>query len=196
VDSRSDDVLAAQVAGGDPTALGALYQRHQRPTFHYLWRLTGNRELAQDLTQETFTRVWRKAGTFDLTGHRFRGWLFTIALNLTRSELSRRRYGLVHLGPETLDRLAAAGPSPDSLLAQGEERRRLSEAVARLAPCLREVVRLRVYRQLTFGEITTITGVSEMALKLRFHRAVLRLRQRLNPGARPYRRPRPRARPQ
>jgi len=196
VDPRSDDVLAAQVAGGDPAALGALYNRHQRPTFHYLWRLTGNRELAQDLTQETFTRVWRKAGTFDLTGHRFRGWLFTIALNLTRSELSRRRYGVVHLGPETLDRLAAAGPGPDTVLAHGEERRRLADAVARLTPPLQQVVRLRVYRQLTFGEITAITGVSEMALKLRFHRAVLRLRQRLNPGVRRDRRRRPRARPQ
>jgi RNA polymerase sigma-70 factor, ECF subfamily len=188
MDPRLDSDLAAGVARGDPLALDALYERHQRPTFNYLWRLTGDRELAQDLTQETFTRVWRKAGTFDVAGNRFRGWLFTIAHNLTRSELARRRYRVRHLGPPALEGLASSAPCPYALLARGEERRRLAAAVARLHPPLREVVHLRVYRQLTFGEITALTGVSEMTLKVRFHRAVLRLRERLTPE--------PQARPQ
>jgi RNA polymerase sigma factor (sigma-70 family) len=191
VDPRPDEMLAEQVAGGDPAALRALYQRHQAPTFHYLLRMTRDRELARDLTQDTFAQVWRKAGTFDLAGRRFRGWLFTIALNLTRSELSRRRHRSAHLGPEWLEVVASDAPCPFTLLAQREQQGRLARAVAGLTPRLEEVVRLRIYRQLSYGEITAITGVSEMALKLRYHRAVARLRQRLNPGLRRVRKPRP-----
>jgi RNA polymerase sigma-70 factor, ECF subfamily len=183
LDPRLDGELAARVAEGDRAALDVLYERHHRPTFHYLWRLTGDRELARDLTQETFTLVWRKAATFDRAGDRFRGWLFTIALNRTRSELSRRRHRMARLDPELLGTVASDAPCPYALLARGEQRRRLARAVAGLAPTMRQVVSLRVYRELSFGEITAITGVSEVALKVRFHRAVLSLRRRLNPGA-------------
>jgi RNA polymerase sigma-70 factor, ECF subfamily len=184
VDPRLDGDLTARVAEGDREAFDILYERYQRRTFHYLWRLTGDPELAQDLTQETFTLVWRKAATFDRAGDRFRGWLFTIALNLTRSELSRRRHRVARVGPERLERVPSDAPGPHALLARCEERRRLAGAVAGLAPTMRQVVSLRVYRELSFGEITAITGVSEMALKVRFHRAVASLRRRLNPGAR------------
>jgi RNA polymerase sigma-70 factor (ECF subfamily) len=185
----SDEALAAEVAGGDPAALGALYRRYGAPTLNLVRRITGDHELAQDVTQETFTRVWLKADTFD--GGRFRGWLFAIALNLTRSELARRRHGMVHLAPQEMEAVASKAESPYARLARVEEERTVAEAVQRLAPPLREVVVLKVYRQLTFAEIAQMTGTSAAALKLRFYRARIRLRDRLRRG----RTPRPTARP-
>ena len=173
----SDEALAAGVAGGDAAALDALYLRYAPPTLRLVRRITRDHELAQDLTQETFARVWRRAETFE--GSRFRGWLFAIALNLTRTELARRSRAIVRLAPERMEAPASEHESPFAQLARSEESRRLAQAVRRLAPPLREVVVLRVYRQLTFAEIAGLTGASEAALKLRFHRAVRRLRERL-----------------
>src|SRR5689334_5071516 len=103
MEQRTDEALAADVARGDAAALRALYERHERLTFNVLLRLTGNREAAQDLMQETFTRVWTMARTFDPDRGRFKGWLVTIALNLARSEMSKKRYAAVHLPAEAAD---------------------------------------------------------------------------------------------
>src|SRR6266851_435790 len=89
MEDKPDHALVAEVARGDAAALRALYLRYERPTFNLILRLAGNREMAQDMMQETFTRVWTRARTFRGDQGSFKGWLFTIALNVTRSELAR-----------------------------------------------------------------------------------------------------------
>ena len=173
----SDEALAAGVAGGDSAALGALYCRYRLPTLSLVQRMTRDRALAQDLTQEAFTRVWLKAGSFE--GERFRGWLFTIALNLTRSELARRRRRREGAAPAVVERAASPVEGPYARLARVEEERRLARAVGKLPPPLRDVVVLKVYRELTYEEMAQVTGASAAVLKVRFHRAVVRLRERL-----------------
>jgi RNA polymerase sigma-70 factor, ECF subfamily len=179
----TDETLAAGVAVGDGAALHALHLRYAGRTRRFLERLTRDPELARDLTQETFTRVWLRADTFDVEGRRFRGWLFTIALNLARSALARRRRAVLGVDREVVEARPSEVESPYARLARSEDEGRLARAVSRLAPSLREVVVLRIYRQLRFAEIAALTGTPESALRLRFHRAVQHLRQRLNPPA-------------
>jgi RNA polymerase sigma-70 factor, ECF subfamily len=186
MDPRSDEALAADVARGDTEALRVLHDRHKVQTFNLILRLTGNREMAQDLFQEAFTRVWTMARTFDARRGAFKGWLFTIALNAARSELAKKRYAVRHVEPEEAEGLDSEAGSPERLLAQAETRRSVEAALHRLAPHLREVVVLKVFHQLKFQEIARITGAPEGTLKARFHRAVAELRERLVPaGTRP-----------
>ncbi len=186
MEDTPDHALVVEVARGDAAALRALYLRYERPTFNLILRLAGNREMAQDMMQETFTRVWTRARTFRGDQGSFKGWLFTIALNVTRSELARKRYGVRHLADDAVEHLPSEADGPDVLVARSEVGRLVAEALAQLAPHLREVVVLKVYHQLKFREIADITKTPEGTLKARFHRAVAEMRERLAPsGSRP-----------
>jgi RNA polymerase sigma factor (sigma-70 family) len=128
--------------------------------------------MAQDMRQETFTRVWTMVRTFRGDQGSFKGWLFTIALNVTRSELAHKRHRVRHLAEEALEDLASGTDGPDVLLQHSEVGGRVAAALAELAPHLREVVVMKVYHQLKFREIADITKTPEGTLKARFHRAV------------------------
>jgi RNA polymerase sigma-70 factor, ECF subfamily len=182
MDQRSDEALAAEVARGDTEALRSLHDRHKVQAFNLILRLTGDREMAQDLLQEAFTRVWTMARTFDPRRGPFKPWLFTIALNAARSEMAKKRHSVRHVEPEEAEGLDPLAGNPERLLAETETRRRVEAALAGLSPHLREVVVLKVFHQLKFHEIARITGAPEGTLKARFHRAVAELRERLVPG--------------
>jgi RNA polymerase sigma-70 factor (ECF subfamily) len=182
MDERPDQALVADVARGDAAALRALYDRHETRTFNLILRLAGDRPTAQDLMQETFTRVWTMARTFDPERGSFKSWLFTIALNLTRNEMARKRYGVRHVEPDEADALPSREDAPDVRLARTEDERRVANALGRLDPLLREVVVLKIYHQLKFREIADMTQTPEGTLKARFHRAVAQLRETLGPS--------------
>jgi RNA polymerase sigma-70 factor (ECF subfamily) len=180
MEEESDQALMAEVARGDPAALRSLYLRYGTRTFNLILRMAGDRETARDLVQETFMRVWTMAGTFrGDRGASFKSWLFTIALNLTRDERSRKRHKARHVGTDEAGELASPAPGPEAALAHSEAGRRVRAALGQLPPYLREVVVLKVYQQLKFREIAEITGAPEGTLKARFHRAVAELRAQL-----------------
>ena len=138
--------------------------------------------MAEDMIQETFTRVWTMAHTFRGDQGSFKSWLFTIALNVTRSELGRKRYRVRHQGEDAVEAVASRADGPDALLQRSETARRVATALAHMRPHLREVVVMKVYQQLKFREIADITKTPEGTLKARFHRAVAELRERLAPA--------------
>jgi RNA polymerase sigma-70 factor, ECF subfamily len=183
MEETPDEALMAGVAGGDAAALATLYDRYERATFNLILRLAGSRPLAEELMQETFTRVWTAARLFHPEKGAFKGWLFTIALNLTRSELSRQRYRFRHVEAEAAEVVASVDAGPDLLAEKAQESRRVTAALGGLSPVLREIVVLKVYHHLKFQEIASMTGTPEGTLKARFHRAVEQLRGQLE-GAR------------
>jgi len=185
--SLDDRGLMERIVGGDPDAFATLYRRYERPLFNFLLRVTRNRRpLAEDLLQETFTRVWRAARTWDPGRGPARSWLYKIALNTARSELARK----VHRAPhEPLDaggrELRDAASGEERLAARIDEEhqaRAVARALDTLPDFMKEVVVLRCQQQLSFAEIAQVTGAPEGTLKSRFHRAVVALRSRLGSG--------------
>jgi RNA polymerase sigma-70 factor (ECF subfamily) len=180
MDSRSDQELMERTAGGDAMALKTLYQRYEIPVFNLILRGTSNRELAQDLLQETFTRLWTMAHLFDPRRGAVKSWLFTMALNLTRTEMSKRVYDLK---PVSLDD-APPCRSDDPEVGSGVEGEELQNEVARVLDKLpahyREVIVLKYFHHLTFDEIARMTGAPAGTLRARFHRAVARLRSNIH----------------
>ncbi len=184
----SDRTLIERAAGGDADAFTVLYRRYERPIFAALLRLAGRRPLAEDWLQETFTRVWLAAGTHDPARGEVKPWIYAIALNTARSEMGRVRHRTPHVSLEAAgldlpDR--AAGEKP--VTARLDEERRAS-AVARalqgMPDFMREVIVLRCARELTFAEISEVTGAPQGTLKSRFHRGVAALREALGPKGR------------
>jgi len=179
-----DRALLERVAGGDADAFTILYRRYERPVFGVLLRLAGGRRaLAEEWLQEAFTRVWLGAGTHDPTRGEVRPWIYKIALNTARSELSRKRYRTPHVSLDEagLD-IPDEGGGEKRVAARLDEARR-AEAVAlalrELPAFMREVIVLRCSRELSFAEIAEVTGAPQGTLKSRFHRAVAALREAL-----------------
>ncbi len=179
-----DRALLERVAGGDADAFTALYRRYERPVFGVLLRLAaGRRALAEEWLQEAFTRVWLGAGTHDPSRGEVRPWIYKIALNTARSELSRKSHRTPHLSLDEAGLDPADERAGEKRVAARMDEARRVEAVAlalrELPDFMREVVVLRCSRELSFAEIAELTGAPQGTLKSRFHRAVAALREAL-----------------
>ncbi|HEU5103276.1 MAG TPA: sigma-70 family RNA polymerase sigma factor [Roseiflexaceae bacterium] len=86
-----DQALLARVADGDSRALDLLYDRYSRVVYGVALRILGQADLAEDVVQETFWRVWRRSSTFQSGRGQVASWIFGIAHNLSVDELRRQR---------------------------------------------------------------------------------------------------------
>jgi RNA polymerase sigma-70 factor (ECF subfamily) len=176
-----DDLLMERIARGDEAAFRALVERWERPVFAFLARMLGSREEAQDLSQETFLRVYRSAGRYRGSG-RFKSWLFRIAGNQARSRLRRRKVlSWVGLDPERED-LPSPGESAERRMEREDEAARVRRAVTALPARQREAVVLREYEGMSYQEIAEAMGTSVSAVESLLHRAVTALRKELIRG--------------
>jgi RNA polymerase sigma-70 factor, ECF subfamily len=182
--TRSDEELMQHVADRNTVAFKALYKRYELAIFNLILKYTGDKCLAQDLLQETFTRIWFAAHSFNKEKGRFKTWLFTIALNITKSEMSKKQYSYYYLDISEKN-IADTGledteeEMPDTRMANIETARHVKHALSKLEPFLREIIILKHYQQLKFSEIAQITNTPEGTLKSRFHRAILLLKEHL-----------------
>ena len=185
MEQYSDKRLMLLVANRDPSAFKVLYERFKSRIFNFILRYTGSREIAQELMQDTFTRVWVAAHTYDSRKGRFVNWLLKIALNVTKNELSKKQYDYSFVdvddrGNMPMELTQSEDGQPDNQFHQTEVRNTISRALGTLKPFHREIVILRTYHQLKFREIAEITGTPEGTLKARFHNAVRLLREQLD----------------
>ncbi len=182
--NKPDDELMLTVIDGNTTAFNALYGRYEKAIFNFILRYTGNRGLAQDLLQETFTRIWLAAHSFNPEKGSFKTWLFTIALNITRSEMAKKQYSFSYLDVTEMNTsekdIQAGQEAPDRKLENQELQQKIQTALSKLQPFSREIILLRHYQQLKFSEISRITNIPEGTLKSRFHRAIQILKEHLN----------------
>jgi RNA polymerase sigma-70 factor (ECF subfamily) len=150
-----DEALIAQVADGDSAALEQLYSRYGRVVYGLALRILTSPEHAEDVVQETFWRVWRRAATFQSGSGQFAPWLFGIARNLCIDELRRRQARpAAALGEdEMLLAIPDAQPAVDDLTWEAERRRLISGALSELPPDQRQVIELAYFAGLSQREI-------------------------------------------
>ncbi|HQL48451.1 MAG TPA: RNA polymerase sigma factor [Holophaga sp.] len=163
----------AQVAAGQPEAMTGLFERHHRPLYGFLLRMTGHPAAAEDLVQEAFLRVLRHAATFDARSP-FRPWLYRIARNLLADHHSRR--GREPLAPLEAAELHDEGADPHAHAEARQDHARLETALARLSFEQRELLLLSRDPDLSYTELAALYGCSAGALKVRVHRALQALR--------------------
>ncbi len=187
MEKLDDKELMKLVVSRDTAALKVLYSRYEKSIFNFILRYTGSRGIAQELIQETFIRLWFAAHTFDLHTGNFKGWIYTIALNLTRSEMSRKEYSYRYLEAEAQaenrdwqhDCSGRHNENPAAVLEQREMQNSIARALGKLKPFLREVIIMKNFQHLKFKEIAEATNTPESTLKARYHRAVEILKKHL-----------------
>lgn len=173
-----------KVIDGNTVAFNALYCRYEKSIFNFILRYTGNRGLAQDLLQEAFTRMWLAAHSFNPDKGAFKTWLFSIALNITRSEMTKKQYSFSYINVTEMNSsekdLLSGHKDPDREIENRELQTEIQTALSNLQPFFREIILLRHYQQLKFSEISRITNTPVGTLKSRFHRAIQILKKHLN----------------
>jgi RNA polymerase sigma-70 factor (ECF subfamily) len=199
--------LVREVAAGSQDALAALYDRHVDAVFAASIRLTSDRQVAEEVVQETFLALWNRAELFNPMTGSLAAWLHTIARNRTvdRLRAAGRRPNLVPLSSAGgldesdtvgLDRAVIAGqvlggadlgPGPEGELAAAELRGVIRDALADLPEHERTALVLAYSAELTQSEIAERLGWPLGTVKTRTRRALLRLREvladELGPGA-------------
>lgn len=182
MDQRSDEKLLEAYRRGETGALRALIERYQTDLLRFLTRLTGDRQSAEDVFQETFLQVHLFADSFD-TSRRFKPWVFTIAANKARDLLRKKaRRQTVHLsapirgggdsGTSYVDLMEIDVPAPDAGLDDKERDALVQRAVEAMSPPLREILLLAYFQRLSYAQVAEELGIPLGTVKSRLHAAV------------------------
>lgn len=168
---------------GDAGAYETLVHRYEQPLFGYLHRYLGNAELAEDVFQATFLRMYLKSDRFE-DGRAFRPWIYAIAthkaIDVQRHERRHRhveqaRSPAQRDGHSPLDKVAARGRSPDEQVGDREEGCRMQAAVQKLSAVQRRAVQLVYEQGLAYRDAAALMGVPVGTVKSRLHSALLTL---------------------
>ena len=181
--AKSDEQLMAAAMTGDQMALAALVTRHHSPLFGYLYRLVnGDRQLAEDLVQETLLHVLHEPRY--LPGRPFKPWLYTIATNLTRDHFKSaavRHRGYSGDEEHALQYLMDRAPGPEERALAAEQGGEVQAAFTELGEEYRVVVLLRFYQGFSLQEIADTLKIPLGTVKSRLSVGVHRLRSLLAP---------------
>jgi RNA polymerase sigma-70 factor (ECF subfamily) len=171
-----DDDLVRRCQAGDREPFRQLVERYGNIMFGTALQMTGDRSLAEELTQDAFVNAWRGIGGFRL-GSPLRPWLLRILHNRVVSHKRRRLLDLLPL--PSADRARDGQPGPETVVELGEGRAEMRAALDGLPHDQRRIVVLRYYSELSIPEIAQVIGVPDGTVKSRLHRALQRLRQNL-----------------
>jgi RNA polymerase sigma-70 factor, ECF subfamily len=170
---------------GDVDAFGRLFDRYHDVVFRFVFYRLGDRGVAEDLTQETFVRAFRRISSVSYQGRDIGAWFVTIARNLVLDHVKSSRYRLEQATPEITDVAPDSHrPGPESEVIAGATHEELLRCVAKLGEDQQECITLRFLQGLSVSETAHIMGRNEGAVKALQHRAVRRLAQLLPEGLR------------
>jgi RNA polymerase sigma-70 factor, ECF subfamily len=179
----------ARIARGlrekDMQLVADLVERCQHRLVRYLLYLTGRRDYAEDLAQETWIRVLQRGSQYD-GRQRFDPWLFAIARNLAIDYLRKKRKGVeTASSPDDRDEILlvpSSGPSPFEAAARSEDAIRLAGQLQILPPLYREALLLRFQEDLSLAEIAQLLGAPLTTVTSRIYRGLAALRSAFEEG--------------
>ncbi len=161
----------------DAQAFAPLYERYFADIFRFVHRRAGARELAADLTQQTFLKAMLGLPRYRSVGLPFRAWLYRIALNELRMHWRKRREVVMELSFVEVQGLREGMGLEDS----EEDMQRLAHALSRLQPDKARLIELRYMDGMSFAEVGQVLGIGEDAAKMRTHRVLNALRADVGP---------------
>jgi RNA polymerase sigma-70 factor (ECF subfamily) len=174
--SRQDLIEALEhTARGDKAAFKIVYTATSLKLYGIVVRILGRRDLADEVLQEVYVRVWQRAGEYDPASSSPITWLATIARNRALDEVKRKTMRSLEDCPEVLE--VPSGDDPSADLERSEERRRLHACLDGLEPEKRDLVRLAYYYGLTRDEISSRIGRPAATVKTWLRRSLAQLKE-------------------
>ncbi|MEW2381047.1 ECF subfamily RNA polymerase sigma factor, BldN family [Micromonospora sp. NPDC047707] len=180
--------LVERAQAGEAEAFGLIYDRYVDTVFRFVYFRVGNRQLAEDLTSDTFLRALKRIGSFTWQGRDLGAWLVTIARNLVADHFKSGRYRLEVTTGDVLDAdREDRGPegSPEAAVVEHITNVALLSAVKQLNPEQQECIVLRFLQGFSVAETARAMGKNEGAIKALQYRAVRALARLLPDGFQP-----------
>jgi RNA polymerase sigma-70 factor (ECF subfamily) len=177
---EEEALLAARIAAGDEEALQELHRRYAPLVFHLACKSL-DRAAAEEITQEVFLAVWRKAGSHDPDRGAVKTWLLSIAHHRILDELRARQRRPPDSGPATMDDLdlAAQDPLPDEALWREYQRQTIAQALAALPEPQRKALQLAYFSDLTQEKVAEALNLPLGTVKTRIRSGLRSLFTRL-----------------
>jgi RNA polymerase sigma-70 factor, ECF subfamily len=181
---ETDPDLAARIKRRDPQAMADLYDRYGRLAYSLILRIVRDREMAEDLVQETFLRVWTRAQAFDSARGALGPWLLAVARNRaidyirsTDGRMARSTFEIVEMeNPALFANL-------EREIATSDQARRIREALGKLNPNQRTVIELAYFEGLSQTEMAEKIGQPLGTIKTWVRTALKNLRDELGVAA-------------
>jgi RNA polymerase sigma-70 factor, ECF subfamily len=180
----TDEALLSEFMKGSDACFIQLMQRYEKKLYSFLFRYLGDAHRAEDLFQETFLQVLRKCRSFD-PKRSFRPWLFTIAANLARDELRKKKRHRTVLfegsqrhdeeGQNLAELIEGGWSDPLKMMEKDEQEERLRKALDQLSEEHQAALILFHFQDLKYKEIADILGIPLGTVKSRIFNATKQL---------------------
>ena len=175
-------LLISSVAAGNQSALAELYDRSSRVAFGLIVRVLGDAAMAEEVTLDVYTQVWRQAKAYDSSRGTPLAWLLTIARTRAIDRLRSGKQERQRSEPlESADTVKAASGDPEESSVLSEQQRIVQGALAALSADQREVIELAYFQGLSQSEIATTLGQPLGTVKTRTRLGLIKLRETLGP---------------
>ncbi len=186
---KSDEMLIDAHCHGDSAAFAELVRRYGNRLLGYLVRMSGSRDQAEDLFQETFRKVYQKAHTF--RGPRFKSWLFKIATRVAIDAMRKQKHipavslnQQLDCGEQDGEQLGAVAladntSDPADEAMKAEQTEQVKQAIEMLPAKQRATLVLAYYQQLSYSEVAAVLGCSVGTVKTQMFRALRALAEKL-----------------
>jgi RNA polymerase sigma-70 factor (ECF subfamily) len=180
---ETDLALFDRIARADAGALGELYDRHSRVLHGLIWRILRDTNESEEVLQDVFVRVWKKADTYDAVLGTPLAWLVRIARNRAIDRLRARRSRPVSAADDdALDTLRSddtGAPSPEQIAWTSEQGRAVRAALAHLVPEQRVLIEHAFFLGYTQSELAARFGLPLGTVKTRVRTGMLAMREHL-----------------
>lgn len=166
----SDEEIMLAVSNGNLDRMTTLFDRYHLRIYNFLYKMTRDRMVSEDLTQDVFAKVIRYRTSYN--NGNFASWIYTIARNIFSSYYQKQKRERSHIiEDDTLD-------SGDVLVTDSnrEELDHLQRALTKLKPTDRELIVMHRIQEIKYAQIAEITDSTETAVKVRVHRALKKLK--------------------
>jgi len=179
----TDEELIARFQDGDEYAFEEIVHRYKDRLLNFVFRFLGQMDEAEDIVQDTFLKVYKKKNAYQNIA-RFSTWIYTIAGNLAKTELrKRKRRRMFSISSKGVDEkeyeLPSGNRTPEEETESLFNEKIIQGAIEKLHEKFRTVIILRDIQELSYDEISKIIGVPLGTVKSRVNRARLKLREML-----------------
>lgn len=175
METLSDNALMLRVKSGDVDKMGLLYERYYSQLYRFLYNMTRQKELSEDMVQNIFLRMLKYPDGFIGFGE-FKMWMYHIARNVVYDHFRKVKRTPLHADVKEYEERIVGENYSDAQLEKDEDLRMLEKAMDNLSDENRELLVLCRFQELKYHEIAKLLNTSEGAIKVRVHRALNQLK--------------------
>lgn len=170
----TDEMIMEAVKSGDLQQATLLFERYNKRIFNFLARMTIDRALAEDLTQNVFLRIIKYRSTYR-DGAKFQSWIYQVARNVFSDHYQTVKNKYQNF--VDVEKISDHLPDSDEAEVQSEKELLLQRSMARLTHEQRELLVLTRFQHMKYEDVAELMDTTVVNIKVKVHRALIRLRE-------------------